>query len=88
MLFMVIEHIKDPIAVYRRLRDEGRSLPDGLRYISSWVTLDHARCWQLMETDDRRLLEDWTRQAGDLVEFEVVPVVTSAEAAESIAPRL
>jgi len=88
MLFMVVEHLKDPVAVYRRLRDEGRSLPAGLRYISSWVTLDHTRCWQLMETEDRQLLDDWTRQAGDLVEFEVVQVVTSAEAAESIAPRL
>lgn len=88
MQYMVIEHIKDPVAVYRRLRDEGRSLPDGLRYLASWIDTSTWRCWQIMETDDRALLEAWTTLSGDLVEYEIVPVVTSAEAAAAIAPRL
>jgi len=87
-LYMVIEHLKDPLAVYRRLRDEGRSLPDGLRYVASWVEPNYARCWQVMETDDPALLRAWTAQAGDLVDFEIVEVVTSAQAQSAIAPRL
>jgi hypothetical protein len=88
MLYMVIEHLKDPKAIYRRLRDEGRALPDGLRYIASWVEPNYARCWQVMEPDDRALLEEWTLHARDLVDFELFPVRTSAEAAAAIAPEL
>lgn len=90
MLFMVIERFRggDPLPVYRRFRDEGRLAPDGLRYVASWVTLDTATCYQVMECADRRLLEEWMRRWEDLVEFEVVPVVTSAEASASVAPRL
>jgi hypothetical protein len=85
---MVIEHFKDPKAVYRRVRDESRSLPDGLRYISSWVEPNFARCWQLMVTDDPALFEEWTTHWRDLTDFEIVPVRASAEAAAAIAPEL
>jgi hypothetical protein len=89
MLYMVVEHFKgDPAPVYRRFRDRGRLAPDGLRYVNSWVTGDLQRCYQVMECDDRRLLEAWMNQWKDLVDFEVVPVVTSAEAASTIGPRL
>lgn len=89
MLYMVVEHFKgDPVPVYRRFRDRGRLAPDGLRYVNSWVTSDLQRCFQLMECDDRRLLEAWMDQWKDLVDFEVIPVVTSAEAALTIGPRL
>ena len=89
MLYMVIEHFKgDPVPVYRRFRERGRLAPDGLRYINSWVTADLQRCYQVMECDDRRLLQEWIDQWKDLVDFEVVPVVTSAEAASAMAPRL
>jgi len=89
MLFMIVEDFKgDPVPVYRRFRDQGRLAPDGLRYINSWVTGDLQRCYQVMECDDRRLLEQWMRQWNDLVDFEVIPVVTSAEAASAISPRL
>ena len=89
MLYMILEHFKgDPVPVYRRFRDRGRLAPDGLRYISSWVTSDLQRCFQLMECEDRRLLHEWIDQWKDLVDFEVVPVVTSAEAASAIGPRL
>lgn len=86
---MVLEDFRgDPAAVYRRFRDRGRLAPEGLRYVSSWVTDDLQRCWQVMECDDRRLLEEWMAAWEDLVAFEVIPVVTSAEAAAAIAPRL
>jgi siroheme synthase len=41
-----------------------------------------------MEYDDPTLLRQWMAEWQDLVEFEVVPVITSAEAAAAIAPRL
>ena len=89
MLYMIVEHFKgDPAPVYRRFRDQGRLAPDGLRYVNSWVTSDLQRCYQLMECDDRRLLESWMDRWKDLVDFEVIPVVTSTEAASMIAPRL
>lgn len=90
MLYMLIERFKngDPVPVYRRFRDQGRRLPDGLTYVSSWVTLDMTTCFQLMECEDRRLLDAWIAAGSDLVDFEVIPVMTSAEAAQRIAPRL
>jgi len=89
MLFMVIEHFKngDPVPVYTRFRDRGRLAPLGLEYVTSWVTSDHARCYQVMQTDDRALLDEWIAQWRDIVDFEVIPVVTSAEAAAAILPR-
>jgi len=89
MLYMIIENFKgDPVPVYRRFRDRGRLAPDGLRYVNSWVTADLQRCYQVMECDDRRLLQEWIEQWKDLVDFEVISVVTSAEAASAMAPRL
>ena len=90
MLFMVIERFRDgdAAAVYRRFRELGRMLPDGLRYVESWTEADFGRCFQLMECDDPRLFDEWTARWQDLVEFEVTPVMTSQEAAETIAPRL
>lgn len=90
MLFMVIEHFRngDAVPVYRRFRDQGRMAPDGLTYVASWVTTDLTRCYQLMECTDRTLLDEWMLRWTDLVSFEVVPVLTSAEAVAAIAPRL
>ena len=90
MLYMVIEKFRngDPAPVYRRLRDHGRLAPETVHYISSWVTTDMTRCYQLMECEDRQLLEQWTARWSDLVDFEIVPVITSAAAVERIAPRL
>jgi hypothetical protein len=90
MLYMVVEHFRggDPIPVYRRFRDRGRLAPDGLRYVASWVTDDFRHCYQVMECDDRALLDEWIARWSDLVEFEVAPVVTSAEAVAAIGPRL
>ena len=87
---MVIERFKggDAAPVYRRFRDRGRLAPAGLSYVSSWVDTKLEVCYQLMETDDPGLLENWMSQWRDIVDFEVHPVITSAEAAERIAPRL
>ena len=75
-----------PAPVYARFRARGRLAPDGLRYVSSVVTADGTRCFQLMECDDRDLLDAWMRAWSDLVAFEVVPVISSAEAAERFGP--
>ena len=90
MLCMVIETYRggDALPVYRRLRDQGRQLPEGIRYVSSWVTADLQHCYQVVECDDLARLGQWTARWEDLVEFEVLPVMTSAEAAAAVAPRL
>jgi hypothetical protein len=89
MLYMVIEHYKDGVApeVYRRFRERGRMAPDGLRYVQSWIDLAFRRCYQVMECDDPTLLAAWIANWQDIVEFEVVPVLTSAEAASIMAPK-
>ena len=89
-LYMVVEHFKnnDALPAYRRFRERGRMAPDGLTYVSSWVDDQYQRCYQLMETHDRRLLDQWMARWSDLLEFEVYPVMPSKEAAEKIAPRL
>jgi hypothetical protein len=90
MLFMVIERFRgrDAVAVYRRYREQGRMMPEGLSYVESWVEPNFDRCFQLMQCDDPSLFEQWTARWQDLVEFEIVPVVTSKEAAEAISPLL
>jgi Protein of unknown function (DUF3303) len=90
MLYMVVEHFKggDAAPVYRRFRERGRMAPEGLSYVSSWVDDKLARCYQVMETNDRRLLDEWIANWSHLINFEVHPVITSKEAAEKIAPRL
>ena len=87
---MVVERFKDKDAapVYRRFRDKGRMMPEGLVYVSSWVDDSFELCYQLMETHDRSLLDEWIANWRDLVVFEVHPVITSKEAVERIAPRL
>ena len=86
LLYMIIEHFRDgdPVPVYSRFRERGRMAPDGLRYVSSWVTTDYAHCYQVMECDDKKLLDDWLSHWADIVDFEVITVVTSAEAAAGI----
>ena len=90
MLYMILETFRDAGArpVYRRFRERGRMAPDGLHYVASWVTQDLRRCFQIMECDDRALLDTWMDQWRDIVDFEVIPVITSAAAAAAIAPAL
>jgi len=89
-LYMVVENFRngDALPVYRRFRDHGRLAPEGLSYISSWVTESLDRCYQVMETENRALLDQWIANWNDVVDFEVHPVIISKEAAEKIAPRL
>jgi len=90
MLYMIIERFRggDPVPVYRRFRDQGRMAPEGLTYISSWVTGDLTTCYQVMETEDRALLDQWIAAWNDLTKFEVIPVITSAEASRRVNQRL
>jgi hypothetical protein len=87
--YLVIEHYRsgDPAPVYRRFRERGRLMPDGVRYEVSWVTPDLRRCYQVMDCDDRARLDEWMSHWDDLVEFEVIPVITSAEAAALALPK-
>jgi len=89
-LYMVVENFRngDALPVYRRFRDHGRLAPEGLSYISSWVTESLDRCYQVMETENRALLDQWIANWNDVVDFEVHPVIISKEAVEKIAPRL
>ncbi|HKW33447.1 MAG TPA: DUF3303 family protein [Candidatus Acidoferrum sp.] len=90
MLYIVIERFKnrEAIPVYQRFREKGRMTPQGLTYTESWVETNFDRCFQLMECNDARLLEEWAANWSDLVDFEFVPVCTSRQAAELIAPKL
>lgn len=89
-LYMIVEIFKegDAVPVYRRFRDRGRMMPEGLRYVSSWIDADLKRCYQLMETEDRALLDQWMANWDDLMDFEVFRVIPSQEAVEKISPRL
>jgi len=90
MLYMVLESFRggDAIPVYRRFRDSGRMMPEGLRYVASWITDDFERCFQVMECHDPALLSEWMSKWNDIVDFEVVPVMTSNDAVAAIGPRL
>ena len=90
MVYMVVEQFKDgdAIPVYRRFRDRGRLAPEGLTYLTSWVEENLHRCFQLMDTNDRKLLDEWIANWSDIVEFEVIPVMTSKEAVAKITPYL
>lgn len=90
MLFIVIERFKnqDAAPVYRRFREHGRMMPEGLKYIESWTAANFDRCFQLMECEDARLFQHWIAHWEDLIDFEIVPVVSSKEAVAAITPML
>ena len=90
MLFMVIEQFRnqDVKSVYRRFNEKGRMMPEGLKFVDSWVQADLARCFQIMDCDDVTLLQRWVAQWSDLVEFEIVPLVTGKETAAALADQL
>ena len=87
---MVIERFKEGSAleIYRRFREKGRMMPEELEYISSWIDFDFKTCWQLMQTEDFGLFDKWIANWRDLVDFEIVPVRTSAEAVEIMSSKL
>ena len=79
MLFMMVERFEPGALheVYRIVRERGRMLPEGLRYVDSWVSAGLDVCFQLMECDDPALIQEWAASWGDLARIEVVPVVPS-----------
>lgn len=90
MLFMVVEHFeagktKD---IYRRFQEKGRMMPEGLKYINSWISANFDRCFQLMECDDSRLFQEWILQWQDIGKFEIIPVVPSKETTEIVTKTL
>lgn len=90
MLFMVVERFKPGTvpAIYQRLKDEGRSMPEGLTYQASWISADLARCFQVMECDDVALLQEWVLNWGELMDIEIVPVTPSTVMREVVKPFL
>lgn len=90
MLFMVIETFRnqDAKAIYRRLHEKGRALPDGLVFINSHVSADLGRCFQLMQASDITLLQRWVAEWSDLAQFEIVPVVAGSDTAAALAAAL
>jgi hypothetical protein len=90
MQFMVVETFRgqDARAVYRRLKAQGRMMPDGLKFVSSFVAADLSRCFQLMECDDVSLLQRWIAQWSDLMAFDVVPVTPGKDTAAALDGQL
>ena len=88
MLYMVVERFKDAPAIYRRLREKGRLMPEGLEYVSSWIDVNLKTCWQLMRTEDESLFKVWIENWEDLMEFEIIPVRTSSEVRERMESRV
>lgn len=91
VLFMLIERFRDNdmLPIYKRVRDAGRMLPEGLTYVDSWIEPNFSRCFQLMECSDLRLIQEWVLQwRGSGATFEIVPVVSSKDTREVVAPYL
>lgn len=91
MLFMIIEHFQnaDIVPVYKKLKESGRSLPDEIRYVDSWVDVNCSRCFQLVSCNDAKLLQQWILQwRGTGASFEVVPVISSQDTQQNVAPYL
>jgi hypothetical protein len=87
MLFMVIERFKDAALIEERFKRRGRMLPEGVVYQTSWIDLDGSRCFQIMEASDFESLMTWIRRWEDLVDFEIVQVLTSQDYWSSKAGR-
>jgi Protein of unknown function (DUF3303) len=87
MLYMVVERFKEGAApkIYERFREKGRMIPEGLEYISSWIDVDLKICYQLMQTENVALFDRWIENWSDLMDFEIVPVRTSAEVVQLMA---
>jgi hypothetical protein len=88
-LLFILERFRngDARPVYERFDQRGRMMPEGMRYVDSWVTHDLACCYQVVECDDRSSLEQWMSEWSDLVNFEVTAVLTSASAQEAVRSR-
>ena len=81
MLFMVIEHFKDGNSklVGERFKESGRMMPEGVIYHASWLEPAGDCCFQVMEAPNTELLDVWMNHWSDLMEFEVIPVLSSRD---------
>jgi hypothetical protein len=84
MLYMVIESFREGAGpdIYKRFRESGRMMPDGLNYVASWIEPDFTRCFQVMDWEDPAVFHEWTSRWSDLMEFDAIPVISSADAQE------
>lgn len=89
MQFMIIEHFHPPKLkeMYRRFETKGRMLPEGVQYINSWIDENVSTCYQVMESDSVEKIHEWISQWQDLVDFEIIPVISSAQAREKVMSR-
>jgi len=87
---MVIETFRgqDAKAVYRRFKEKGRMMPEGLGFVASYVTADLGRCFQVMECEDVTLLQRWVAEWSDLVDFEIVPVTAGRDTGAALSGQL
>ena len=86
MLYMIIERfypgkVKE---IYKRFAEKGRMMPEGVNYINSWINEDVSICYQVMESDSEEKLKEWISHWDDLAGFEIIPVITSAEAKQKV----
>ena len=81
MLFMVIERFtpENLKRVGERFRKSGRMMPEDVVYHASWLEPDGSRCFQVMEAPSRERLQVWVDRWRDLMEVEILPVLTSAD---------
>ncbi len=86
MLYMIIERFRPGKTkdLYKRFEEKGRMLPDGVKYINSWIDNDILTCYQVMESESEQKLQQWISYWNDLADFEVIPVISSAEAKEKV----
>ena len=86
MLYMIIERFRPGKTkdLYKRFEEKGRMLPDGVKYINSWIDNDILTCYQVMESESEQKLQQWISYWNDLADFEVIPVISSTEAKEKV----
>ena len=89
MVYMIIEKFRPGKvkAMYQRFAEKGRMMPEGVNYVNSWIDEQLTTCYQVMETDNKEKIYEWIGHWDDLVDFEVVPVISSGEARERVMSR-
>ena len=89
MLYMIIEkfHQGKIKQLYERFDERGRLMPDGVNYINSWIDINVETCYQIMESKSEEKLLEWVNNWNDLADFEIIPVLTSAQAKEKVLAR-
>lgn len=86
MLYMIIEKFQEGKvkALYNRFAEKGRMMPDRVQYINSWINEEVTVCYQVMESESIEGIQEWIANWNDIVDFEIIPVITSAQAKEKV----